>query len=733
MDGHNIEPDRALVDIKHDALGVADLAKRIAVSIVRMTANEGLVIGLYGAWGAGKSTFINFVKQALSDHDEKEQPLFLNFNPWLVSSHEDLIQRYIIELSRTLAPKRYKVTQWRLGFAKGVENLAAVSQELLVFAASLKGVPMVADSVRALNNLSEKAVKRLSEQPPLSQQKQKIESLLRGSKRKILVVIDDIDRLEAREIMDIFRMVKSVADFPNVIYLLSFDKKLIANIVKDFQNADGSAYLEKIVQYDIDLPYPNPSGILALFGERVDPAIEAPGGKQWDKDRWSKLYSEYLRDRIRTPRQAVRLSNAFNIAYPALRGEVDPVDFLAIEALRMFHPDIFYEIRRNPHRFTELGQDEFDADKTDPPYFEKTLTLVDEKDRDAIKECLELLFPRVESAFSRFKPSRSDISEWRAQARVCSSNHFGRYFSYSILPDQFSDAQIYEAIRLTSDMGQFEKLITGYSKQISKQGKSRIPEFLERFLDLVKAGQADDHLPDIIKCFLVLGDLVVRDEDEDRSSFIRVETDLRVLWIVYAALRRMPDDQIFDVIKAALQETKSVHVPVRLLFYFGREHGLYGNKEKERLADREKPYLTEAQLKELEGIVLSKVRAAAKNGSLLDNLNLPSILYRWRDILGSFDEPKAWVEKIAPSNENLKKLLVRLSGVSLVSNMKGTTEKVYLRASNVADFLDLDATATRVKTFLEEDGISKSEKTVFEAFLRSYNNTKIGKSDDWED
>lgn len=283
-DSKNIEPDKALVDIKHDALGVAVLAKRIASSIIYMTSNDGLVIGLYGAWGSGKTTFINFVKQALLSHDAKEQPVVLNFNPWLFSSHEDLIQRYIIELSKALTPKRHKLRQWRKGFASGVENFTAVSQDLLVFAASLKGIPMVADSVKALSSLSEKAVKKLSEQEPLSQQKQKIENLLRDSKRKILVIIDDIDRLEAREIMDIFRMVKSVADFPNVVYLLSFDKKLISNIVKDFQNAEGSDYLEKIVQYDIDLPYPSPSGILALFGERIDPAIEASGGacpKKW--------------------------------------------------------------------------------------------------------------------------------------------------------------------------------------------------------------------------------------------------------------------------------------------------------------------------------------------------------------------------------------------------------------------------------------------------------------------
>lgn len=727
-----IEPDRALVDIEDDALGVASLSKRIADSVVRMKAEYGLVMGLYGAWGSGKTTFINFIEQAFSKYNENERPIVLDFNPWLFSSHEDLIQRYLVELSKALAPKQHKIKQWRKRFVSGVENFTAVSQELLVFAASLQGIPMVADSVKALNTLSERAVKKLSEQEPLSQQKKKIEGLLRGSKRKILVIIDDIDRLEANEIMDIFRMVKSVADFPNVIYLLSFDKKLIANIVRDFQNADGNDYLEKIVQYDMDLPYPNPSSILTLFGERIDPVIEEPGGKKWDKDRWSTLYRDYLRERIKTPRQAIRFSNAFNIAYPALRGEVDPVDFLAIEALRMFHPDIFHEISRNPHRFTELGQNEFDVEKTDSSYFEKLLTLAGEQDKEAVKDCLELLFPRLENAFSNIKTSTSEISEWRAQARISSSNHFDRYFSYGILPDQFSDAEIYEAIKLTADTDKFEDLVLSYSKQISKHGKSRIPDFLERFLDIVKAGQTNGHLQDIIKNFLILGDLIIRKDDEDRSAFVGIETDLRILWIVYSALDKVPQNEVFKIIKDALQNTKSLHVPVRLLFYLGREHGLYGKEKKENLRDRENPYLTIEQVKELENILLSKIREAAKNDSLLENENLPSILYRWRDFLNSLDEPKAWVQKIASSDDNLKKLFVRFARVSIQSTMRRTTEITYVHADNVADFLDLDTTASRVTKFLDDDGLDEKEKIALEAFIKSYENKKAGKSDDWD-
>jgi predicted KAP-like P-loop ATPase len=726
-----IEPDIALVDINNDALGVAELAKRISSSIVSTKVEYGLVIGLYGAWGSGKTTFINFIKQAFSEHDEAHRPIVLNFNPWLFSNHEDLIQRFLIELSKTLAPKTHKLEQLRLRFARGVENISSVSQELLVFAASLKGIPMVADSVKALNKLSDKAVKQLSEQKPLAQQKTKIENLLRDSKRKILVIIDDIDRLEANEIMDIFRMVKSVANFPNVIYLLSFDKPLICNIVKNFQSADGADYLEKIVQYEIDLPFPDPSGMLTLFGEQIDPTIDIKGGKKWDSNRWSILYRDYLRENLRTPRQVVRLSNSFNIAYPALRGEVDPVDFLGIEALRMFNPEVFYEVRRNAHRFTELGQDTFGADEDDKPYYDRVLNLITDDDKNSVKDCLMLLFPRVENSFSNYKSSTSEISEWRAQARICSSKHFGRYFSYSIQTNEFADAEIHETIKLTVDIAKFESTVIGYSKQISKQGKSRIPEFLELLLDIVKSGQADDYLKNIINNLVIVGDLIVREEDEERNDIVRIDSDMRIFWIINASLQRLNEDLIFKTLLESFKNTKSVHIPVKLLFYLGREHGLYSNKEKEFIRHGDKPYLSLKQTKELEEITLSIIRKFAESGKLLENIKLPSILYRWRDIRDSLDEPKAWATKITTPDDGLMKFLVRFSGISIISTVKETTEKIRIQADDVADFIDLNKAATRVYAFLDNKNISENERAVFEAFIQSYENKKNGVSDDW--
>ena len=691
-----IEPDKPLHKIEDEALGVASLATKIATNIVKLPSGNSLVIGLYGRWGMGKTTFIGFIKQALNAL-EIEQLVILNFNPWLFSGREDLIQRLLIELAKSLSPAGWKIQEiWRSFYHKTV-NLFSLSEKLIFFGASLSGNPLLATGVKTVGSISNREVKKLSKQKPLSEQKAAIEKLLRKSDKKILIIIDDIDRLDEQEVRDIFKMVKSIVDFPNVIYLLSFDRDQICRVIGNNQTSDGNEYLEKIIQYSIDLPHPDSAGVLKIFSKRVDPLIEREGNKIWDKNRWSNIYRDYLRKKMKTPRQAIRLSNAFNVDYPALIGEVDPVDFLAIEALRMFNPEIYAEIRSRSGKFTELGKDELDSEKKDPIYFEEFLKLSEEHDREVVKSLIMHLFPRVKNAFSNFKDSTTQFYEWRTQARACSKYHFDRYFTYSIVSNQFSETELVKAIDLSKDVQKFEELLIGYRSHISEAGSSRLPEFFERLLDFVEAGTIDSNLNNIVKTLIICGDLLIREEDEDRSGFFRIETDSRISWILLGALKRLPQEQIYPLLKTSYQESKSLHIPSRLLNTLGREHGKYQKKEAEVIRYGEQPFLTLEQHNDLESILLSKIKAAAVDRSLIENNDMHHLLYRWRDFTDSYDEQRSWVSEISDSDNGLKKLLIKFSGISVISDGQGSHEETNIQIDSVKNFLDIEDVFSRAK------------------------------------
>lgn len=87
-------------------------------------------------------------------------------------------------------------------------------------------------------------------------------------------MIDDVDRLSNEEIISVFQLVKTIADFPYAVYLLAFDCEIIINALREVQKGDGAEYLEKIVQVPFELPEPESEDVHRIFKERLESIID---------------------------------------------------------------------------------------------------------------------------------------------------------------------------------------------------------------------------------------------------------------------------------------------------------------------------------------------------------------------------------------------------------------------------------------------------------------------------
>jgi predicted KAP-like P-loop ATPase len=97
-----LSADRALVDPAEDRLGYAPFAKQLARSLLRGCPADGLVVALYGAWGTGKSTALNFVLHYAEQDPDADQPVIVRFNPWWFAGHEDLVRRFFSQFEAAL-------------------------------------------------------------------------------------------------------------------------------------------------------------------------------------------------------------------------------------------------------------------------------------------------------------------------------------------------------------------------------------------------------------------------------------------------------------------------------------------------------------------------------------------------------------------------------------------------------------------------------------------------------
>lgn len=328
-----LSSDASIKDPKEDRLGYYPFAKQVGESICKMAPREGFVIAIYGQWGSGKSTVLNFIIHHIEQMPEEFQPIIVRFNPWWFSGQEDLTKRFFSQLQAVLGKE---------GFSK--DNATKLIAD---FSDLVSEVPIMpyASGGKVLSKLIRPKPKDVTDL------KEKIAKSLIEKNKRILVIIDDIDRLNSEEVRQIFRVIKAVADFPNITYLVAFDKRVAIKALKSTQGISGEDYLEKIVQVPFELPIPDKYSLRNLFLGKLDQIIEGTSEELFDNDYWSKVYLKGIEPFIDTPRDVVRFINTLSVTYPSVKGEVNAVDFIAVETLRVFCSTIYESIRNNASMF----------------------------------------------------------------------------------------------------------------------------------------------------------------------------------------------------------------------------------------------------------------------------------------------------------------------------------------------------------------------------------------------
>lgn len=311
--------DNPIKDSSNDLLGRSDSAQKFAKHIFSFDHQEGLVIGICGEWGSGKTSYINLMRPEL-----EKKAIVIDFNPWMFSDAQNLVSLFFTEMVAQL--KEYK-------------NDSELTEKLENFGnllSSLSTVPVI----RELGYILKFFSKKRKNENSLQKQRQKLIDVLREVKKPITVVLDDIDRLSSDELQSILKLVRLTGNFPNIIYLLSFDKEKVTETLNN-SNIDGMAYLEKIIQVTFDVPKPSQDLIKQNLFSSLNLLLR---DIEIDQSRWSQAYFEIIKPIIKNMRDIRRyvasLSNTFN----QIGKSINIIDLLCLEAIKVFHPKILRRI-----------------------------------------------------------------------------------------------------------------------------------------------------------------------------------------------------------------------------------------------------------------------------------------------------------------------------------------------------------------------------------------------------
>lgn len=330
----SVKGDTPIETVADDTLLREKSAKAFVTQTLNYELDKGLVVGVLGPWGSGKSSYINLARP----HFKAAGAKMLTFNPWMFSGADQLVDSFFIEVSAQLK-------------LQGMNEIGKYMAEYGEAFAGLGWIPIVGpwiERVRGVNKIISTVMQRRSE--GTAEQRSRLELELKKLSNPVVVVLDDIDRLTTTEIRDVFRLVRLTASFPNLIYVVAFDRKRVEQALEE-SNVPGRDYLEKILQYALDIPeIPHETlrreTLDALNAQLVDVSWvnEADGAS------WSDKFNGVVAPLIRNMRDVRRFTAAAAGAAQTLDGEVALSDVLTLEAVRVFMPDLYAVL----HPFAEV-------------------------------------------------------------------------------------------------------------------------------------------------------------------------------------------------------------------------------------------------------------------------------------------------------------------------------------------------------------------------------------------
>jgi hypothetical protein len=427
--------DQPIRSREEDRFNRWPFAKRIADTLARRDDPSSLVLGIYGVWGDGKTSTLRLMEEALKEHAEV---VCVKFNPWHFESQAQLLRGFFATLAEDLGRS---MTTRKEEIGKILERYSWI---LSLASASVGGGTVTLDPGEGLRELG-----RTLSTVELEELRERLQKILRESGKRVVVLIDDMDRLDRREVQAIFKLVKLSAGFERTSYVLAFDEEMVAASLGEQYGEGGSEggrkFLEKIVQVPLHLPAADDLSLRKLVFEGVNAATKLAGIDLTEEQvqAFVRHFVDGLELRLETPRQAKRYGNVLAFSLPILKGEVNHVDQMLVEGIRVFYPKLYVAIRQNPDVF--LGAD---RDTRRGEVFKKRVTeIVDRglegleaRDKERVQSrLLAVLFPRLKSVFGGASYGSEWEKEWDREQRIASRQYFDRYFSYSVPPGDVSD------------------------------------------------------------------------------------------------------------------------------------------------------------------------------------------------------------------------------------------------------------------------------------------------------
>ena len=680
-----LNEEKEINDKSEDSLNRSNFAESLALNIQnyfnRKPVNDCLTIGLMGEWGSGKTSTLNLTKNCLKKSDIK----IIEFNPWIYSSYNQLVEQFFNVLIREFSndddtlKKYFNEYKLKLNKMDLVKNIA------------ISGISYLNSNV---GNFTKRILKLDTEEKNLEKIKANINKQLK--KHNVLFIIDDLDRLPKDEIAEMFKLIKIMADFKNIIYLVSFDKNVVSESLKE--KYGGERYIEKIINVPLHIPsidYSELKDCLIGHFKRISKEYD----KYFDPNRMNQFLDFKPEDYnkpcgilyfFRNMRDVIRFINILEFNIELIKDEVDLVDFIVLTSLQVFHLNIYDEIKFNEFLLTDYHYtiviEEIDNKiiKDERKEFENIVN-----ENMNLNHILRRLFPKMNGLYIEFPPLY--LKNERACDKnllICHPNHFKAYFKLNSVIKDMSESEIDFIVNYinsedtTSLCGEFSRLYD----------KNRLRLFFENIKNRVyKINKNIFFLEFLLNFETHVGNNIFFD---NRDCIMEV-----CLELIYD----INEQERFEILIENYQNSNNVILLYELLDYIKMENNNHNNNGS---------FLNEDEIEKLQKIIKEKFNEISNDSFMVHN-KLNEILY-----IGS---------KLDLENKNemiINDLLLNSLGILILLNSflpdGENTHHLLRKMETLNSYKDID----EIKELIDENKSIKDEQVV-KNFLEGYEQIKI--------
>jgi len=344
--------DKPIAKCDEDIFGWKDHARMLA-KLITDKSNDDVALGISAPWGSGKTSMLNLIKEQIKELKIYPKPIIVEFDPWFYGSEDKVIHSFFETLAKAIFKENHPT---REAISKAIGYLSKILTKTPDLPSTFTPNPLVTEAI----NFAKQFLGTLTDDlkdwighgslNSFRDVKKLLILLLTEAQRKnelpqIIIMIDDLDRLQADEALTMLKIIRLVTDLPCIRSIVAFDEKATGQLISNKFNIDGINYIRKMINVPTYLPHISKNDLKQYFAKEMEDILNA-NGYVYKNISFSQIVDK-IGEIVETLRCIKIILNTYKIGISAVGDYVNPIDYLVLCVFFNLTPTLFNVLKKN--------------------------------------------------------------------------------------------------------------------------------------------------------------------------------------------------------------------------------------------------------------------------------------------------------------------------------------------------------------------------------------------------